>query len=317
MSPEITGEEQTVSGVTAKTVKENIARAKTYAGRGDYLRCLNALSKALEQLITSKIFGREKFECEILLDEVLREVSGMDALKKVFPGGLRFKRGEERKLYNTVKKLRDKLKEVMERARIQRLRQEKMAIDELLLKAQELLEKQEPMEARKLFRKVSEKYGQSEPGIYADIGTRMMMGGLFAEAIEYFERGKEVYPKDSRPYTGLINCYEGMGEVEKAEEAVMETMRKFGANESIYVKLAKIHVTKRNWSEAYDAAKAAMDLNPLNAEAKKILTQVEPRIYGRGGAPKPGSGGAGSGGGSGAGSGGGSGAANLDLNLDI
>lgn len=270
-------------GVSAKTVKENIARAKTYSARGDYLKCLNALSRALEQLITSKIFGREKFECEILLDEVLREVSDMDALKKVFPHGLRFKRGEERKLYNTVKKLRDKLQEVMERARIQRLRQEKMQIDELLIKAQEMLEQDQPMEARKLFRKVSEKYGESEPGLFSDIGTRMMQGGLFSEAIEYFERGKEAYPKDSRPYTGLINCYEGLGEAEKAEEAVMETMRKFGANESIYVKLAKIHVSKRNWSEAYDAAKAAMDINPLNTEAKKLMKQIEPRIYGRSG----------------------------------
>ena len=266
-------------GASSKTIKEHIARAKTYVQKGDVRRSLANLVKALELFITSKIFGREKFEIEILLDEVLRELSRQPALKRLFPDGLTYIRGQERKLYQTTKKLHDKLVQVMEKMRIERIRKQKYTIDEMLIAGQEHLKNGEPMEARKAFRKCSETFGGDEPGLFSDIGNRLLMAGMFQEAIEYFERGREAMSGDARPYTGLINCYEGLGETGKAMEMVKETMRKFGANESLYTKLAKQFLAKREWGEAHDAAQAALNLNPLSAEAKKIVDRTASKIF--------------------------------------
>jgi cytochrome c-type biogenesis protein CcmH/NrfG len=88
-----------------------------------------------------------------------------------------------------------------------------------------------------------------------------------------------VNERDGRAYGGLIRCYEGLHETEKVEEYIRLTMRNFGTNVSLWLKLAKINVAKRDWSEAYDAAKAALALDPDNAEAKKIADQAGDKIF--------------------------------------
>ncbi len=266
---------------SAKTVKEFIARAKSYIQRNDYLRTLKALCQALELLHGSQIFGRERFEVNVLLDEALRDLSGMKQIKRVFPQGIQYQKGQEKTLWRTLKRMHDKLEAAIEKVRMEKLRAQKMELDEMLIKAQEFLVKKEPLEARKLFRKASELF-PDEKNLPVDIGNRLMMAGLFVEALEYFKRGQEVDAADPRPYQFSVLCYEATGELDKAEEVLRDALRRFGGNESLFLRMGRLAAQKRSWSEAYDSLAQVLQLNPTNQEALKLLKQVGPRIFGAG-----------------------------------
>lgn len=275
--------------VSAKTIREDIARARAYAGKTNYLKALSALARALHGLNKSQVFGREKFEVQALLEEAFKDLNGMKMIQKLFPQGIKYTRGKEKAAYIILKRLHDKLEEAMEKSVLARQRKRLGVLDDNLIKAQDLIKKGEQLEARKIFRKASEYYTDIE-GLDSDIGTRLVMGGLPAEAVEYFKKALERYASDQRAHNGLIMAYEAMGELDKAAEAIKDAMRRLGGTESLMLKLAKISLERRDWSEAYNNAKGVVDRNPLNSEAEKIVKKVEPRIFGSSG-PRKGKGG--------------------------
>ena len=267
-----------MSKVTAKEIRENIARSRAYAKKSDYLRTLQCLANAIKGLVTSQIFGAEKFEIHAHLDEALRDLNKMKMIKKLFPGGLKYQKGKEKSFYQTLMRLHKKLAEAMEKARVTKLRKRLAVLDDNMIKAANLVKADQPLEARKLYRKISE-YFQDIEGIDSDIGNRLATFGMFAEAVEYLKKTLEGHQNDVRAHNAIIMCYEGMNEVDKAMEAIKNAMRYVGASEGLYLRMAKLHLTKREWGDVYNNAKSALDKNPLNAEAKKLMKQAEPRVF--------------------------------------
>ncbi|QJB55099.1 tetratricopeptide repeat protein [Pseudodesulfovibrio sp. zrk46] len=274
-----------MSKITAKEIREDIARSRAYAKKSDYLRTLASLANAMKGLLTSQIFGAEKFEIHAHLDEALRDLNKMKMIRKLFPAGLKYQKGKEKAFYQTLMRLHKKLESAMEKARVTKLRKRLAVLDDNMIKAASLVKADQQLEARKLFRKISE-YFQDIEGIDSDIGNRLTTFGMFAEAVEYLTKAIEVQQNDVRAHNALIQCYEGMNEVDKAMAAVKDAMRYVGASENLYLRMAKLHLTKREWSEVYNNAKAALDKNPLNAEASKLMKQAEPRIFAKTGTAK-------------------------------
>ncbi|CCO23673.1 tetratricopeptide repeat protein [Maridesulfovibrio hydrothermalis] len=266
---------------SAKSIKENIARAKAYGQRKDYMRCLHALSISLDEFGGSKIFGREKFEIGILVDEVFRQLLAMEELKRVLPRGLKYTKGQEKKLSAILKKIHDTIKTALEKAAIEKIRKQKNQIDQYILAGQKALAKKDVKEAKKFFRKITDAYPE-ERGILQDVGARLVKSGFPADGVEYLERAIAQSPSDSRPYISLLLAWEMQGEEDKALAIIKDIVRRFGANESIYIRQAKLFLGKRMYTEAYDASAAALKLNPLSREAKKISDRLGPKIFGRG-----------------------------------
>ncbi|WP_419778599.1 hypothetical protein [Maridesulfovibrio sp.] len=121
-----------------KSIKENIARAKAYGQRKDYMRCLHALSLSLDELASSQVFGREKFEIGILIDEVIRQLLAMDELKRVLPRGLKYTKGQEKKLAAVFMKIHDTIKSALEKAAVEKVRKQKNQIDQYVLTGQKI-----------------------------------------------------------------------------------------------------------------------------------------------------------------------------------
>ncbi|MEF2145452.1 MAG: tetratricopeptide repeat protein [Desulfovibrionaceae bacterium] len=270
--------------VTGKESREHIARARAASQKGDLLRCLGCLRDAVHGLIDNKVFGREKFEIESLLVEALRDLNGMRTMQRVLPAGVTYVRGQERKLYNKIALLHKKLKEAIERARVEKLRARMLSLDEGLLEAQAHLKAKEHLEARKIFRRMADQF-EGQPGLLSDIGTRLLMGGLVQEAVEYLRKGLEENPRDERAHASLIMCYEVLGLLDKVEESIKSAIRLLGGREDLHIRLAKVYLTRRNWSSALNIADAVLKQNPLNAEARKIRNQARPKVYGPGGGP--------------------------------
>lgn len=261
-----------------KSIKEDIARAKAHTQRGDYIRSLGALCKALERMLGSQIFGRDKFEIGILLDEAVNELMDMKGMKRIFPVPLKYEKGKEKKIYLTLKKLRAKIEEAVEKARIEKTRKRLARLDDAILKAQELLDEKQALEARRLFRQIADEYPDVK-GINTDIGRRLVMGGFLQEAVEYLKRAIEIAPSDIRSYELLSLCHEGMAKPAKARDVVWDAIRRFGKKEGLYLRLAKLCFAAKDWGGALDAANVVLSINPLNMEASKLVKKSEPKVY--------------------------------------
>jgi len=263
---------------TAKEIREDIARARSYAKKSDYLRTLSCLANAIKGLVTSQVFGAEKFEIHAHLDEAMRDLNKMKMIKKLFPNGLKYEKGKERAFFQTLMRLHKKLGEAMEKARVTKLRKRLAVLDDNLIKASKLVQADNQIEARKLYSKIAE-YFQDIEGINSDIGNRLVTFGLFPEAVPYLKKALEIQNNDSRAHNALIMSYEGMNENEKAMAAIQDAMRWLGPSEGLYLRLAKLHLAKLNWGEVFNNAKSALDRNPLNAEAAKLMKKAEPKIF--------------------------------------
>ncbi len=264
--------------IEAKNIRENIARSRAYAHKNDLLRTLKCLRDAAYGVISVKVYGREKFEIEALLVEALKDLNRLKTMQKVMPKGLTYSRGKERQLYGILKRLHAKLGQAIEKARIRQARQRMEQLDNILVSAQKELKAGNEMEARKFFRKAGDDFKDVE-GLLSDIGTRMAMGGLVSEAVEYLLRAIDINRRDVRAHQSLIMCYEGLGELVKAEDAVNNAIKFMGASEPLYLKLAAIAMAQSEWDTAMQAAERVLKNNPLSTEARKIEAKCRPKVY--------------------------------------
>lgn len=262
-----------------KSVREHIARAKFNTQRGDILRAMRELAQSMGLLALGKIVGRERIEIGIFLEEAVRLLADQDMMKRLVPGGIKYAKGKEREVAAQLMRMADALEEAMRKRRMEERRKRLMELDEIILAGQDQLRARVPLEARRLFRRAMEQFGD-EPGLPVDIGARLFMAGLAAESMEYFQKGMELNPGDPRPYTYLSQCYEALGDADKAEEMIRTTLRRFGPNEGLFVRLGKAALARRNWDEALNCAQGALAVNPLNDEAHRIGTEASVRVFG-------------------------------------
>ncbi|GAB6126418.1 tetratricopeptide repeat protein [Humidesulfovibrio idahonensis] len=262
-----------------KNVREHIARSKFYLQRKDVLRSLRALAQALGMLVGAQIVGRERIEIGILMEEAVRLLMEQETMKRAVPGGLAYKKGQERELCLQFTRMADVLEALMEKARVEERRKRMAELDELVLAGQAALDAKEPMEARKNFRRAVELYGD-EPGLYVDLGSRLMLAGLVGEAVEYFQKNIEAAPTDARAYNFLAQCQDALGDGTKAEEVLKAALRRFGPNESMLARLAKGALERRDWNNALDNAVAALAVNPNSREGLRCAEAASTHIYG-------------------------------------
>jgi len=262
-----------------KNVREHIARSKFYLQRKDVLRSLRALAQALGMLVGAQIVGRERIEIGILMEEAIRLLMEQETMKRAVPGGLAYKKGQERELCMQLTRMADVLEALMDRARVEERRRRMAELDELVLAGQTGLDKKEPLEARKHFRRAVELYGD-EPGLYVDLGNRFMLAGLVSEAAEYFQKNIEAAPTDDRAYTCLAQCLDALGDGLKAEEVLKAALRRFGPNEAMLARLAKGALERRDWDEALQNALAALAVNSNSREGNRCAEMASTHIYG-------------------------------------
>lgn len=265
--------------VSPKNIREQIARSRYLLQRKDVLRALRVFSSALAALAGAQIFGRERIEIGILLEEAVRSLMEQESLARALPAPLAYKKGQERELAATLGRLADALESVLEKARLDERRRRMAELDELVLAGQAELERKQPLEARKYFRKAAESFAD-EPGLFTDLGNRLMLAGLTAEAADLFQRAIEAFPADARAYTLLSQCQDALGEGAKAEETVKAALRRFGPSEAGYLRLAKGALERQAWGEALMNAQAALEQNPTGREARSMAEAASTRVYG-------------------------------------
>lgn len=265
---------------TAKTVKENISRATGYARRMEAVKALCCAGRAFDGFATStKIMGRAKFELEILLADMLRELELVPEIKRLLRGSLIFKRGTEKQFALALAALAMRIEhlqhEAEEKSHRERLGRIATAFDKA---RQALREKSLPM-ARRVLYTVCEQ-NSLEPNIWTNAAKVLAEAGLHPDAIPFAEKALEINPKDVMAFSLAVEACRTIGELSRAESLLRAALKSFGAHPRTYVSLAKVLYQMGKWDQAYDAARGAFDRDPSLVEAKEILDLTERRVMG-------------------------------------
>lgn len=268
-----------------KIFREATARARSSL-RKDRIACaIGFAATALETLLSNRFIGKEKFEAEVYLRELMNDLNRHGLVRDYFHAKKQFatphipyKTGNEDRL---LKRLRDLEGEFLAQAEVRREAEAAERAAEkarLLDRGQKLLDQGQAPRAKGFLRRVVEGYGD-EPGVAGDVGRRMFEAGLFFEAAEILEQAVERFPTDSAAHALAIRAYVKLQEYGKAESLFLKALRNFGAHPRTHLNMSRLYLEWRKYDKAYDYAKMAFEKDPGLAEAKEIMTAAGSRVF--------------------------------------
>ena len=190
-------------GTPAKRVREDIARAKSALSKGNAVKAIEHLVSAVREFKGAQIFGREKFEAEVHIQEFLKDLNRHPEIKSHFSAKnihvtpyVDYKRGAEAELLAFAEKTLGEMKGASEEAEQTKQTKQEHRKEELLEKAQSCLDAKEFPRGKSILRRLVEEYGREE-GFKTDVGQRLLKAGLFFEAGEVLEEAVADNPRDS------------------------------------------------------------------------------------------------------------------------
>jgi tetratricopeptide (TPR) repeat protein len=272
----------------AKQAKEHIARAKGALSKADPIKAMQSGYEAVKLLKSGKIYGRERFEVDVLMNEFVVEYNRHPDIRAHFTARnihatpyCKYERGKEKALMDffdqTIKAFRHE-EEQSDQEQAEKHEQTKF---KWLEHAQKLLDSGDTAKAKVYLRRVADNYG-GEPGVLTDVGARMLGAGLYFEAGEALEEAFDMNQKDSKALAYAVKAYKNAREYTKMEQLYKKALKVFGAHPKTLLNMAKMYLDWHKWDEAYNHAKQAYDGDNSLEEAKQIMETTGKRIFTRG-----------------------------------
>jgi len=271
----------------AKRVREDVARAKKALTRGETVKSMEHFICAVNEMMKSQIFGREKFEVEVHVQEYLKDFNRHPDIKRHFAAKnihvtpyVKFTRGEERTMLAAIQAVFDEMRQGEHEAEQAAEAKKELRKDELLEKGQYFLDRNEFPKAKSALRTVVEEFG-TEEGVCTDVGHRFLKAGLYLEAGDVLEEALEQNPRDSHALAFAVQAYKSAREYPKMEKMYKIALKTFGAHPKTLLHMAEMYVDWRKYDEAYDFAKQALNGDGSLTEAQKIIDVCGKRIFSR------------------------------------
>jgi len=270
----------------AKMARENIARAGRDLLKVDMTTAVTFCCEALKIMIESSIFGKEKFEVEVHLQEFLKEFNQNAEVKAYYAAKqvhttpyVRFARGEERKLLASLSVVLGALQQAeTQTAETEKLRQAD-EIKDALDQGQQLLDAKELPKAKAVLKRLVEKFPKEE-GLKTEVGGRLLKACLFFEAGEILEAAIAENPKDSRALALAVQSYKSAREFPKVEALYKFALKNYGSHPKTLLHMAEMYLEWNKWDDAYNYAKQAHDADGSMDRAKEIMDATGKRIFG-------------------------------------
>ena len=265
--------------ITGKTIKEDLARAKSAYLKNEDLRALATLASALKAFLSVKLPGTERMEVESLFRESFSNVSKIPRVLKFVPKGIPYIKGQEDKLFQYVAAVYKKVQEDIERETLEQMRERKLKIDHLVMKGQKLLDDGNLLEAQRHFREAVTLH-VDESGLFPMLAMKLMDKGQFKASLEYLRGALEASPDNARAYDLLVTSVGKLGDVESGLKVLADARKKAGENPLMLAASAQLKATAGRWDEAKSDAEKALAAQPGLDMAKKALTQAQKRLGG-------------------------------------
>ena len=267
----------------ARTIRENISRARGYLRRDDLYRCIEAANDALVLKGTSSALGMGRSEVDLLFvemcDEFSRHPRVVAFLESIgIPGGpfLRYKAGDETLLIKKLTAFRIKMEDVEEHQSAREEKRRAAQRDEWLTLGREHLAQKSFPKGKVYLRRVVETYGE-EPDIVREVGSLFFEAGLLPEAAEMFMLAIKTTPSDQQAWRGAIEAWDALGEFKQAEALYLDAVRTFGGHPMTFLNIAKFYLKWNRKDDAYGYAQRALDLDASLTEAQEIQDRIERR----------------------------------------
>ncbi len=264
--------------IAAKTVKEYIARSSAYAGKEETAKALANACEALKCLaLSTVIFGRERFETEALLRDLMAVLQELPEVSPLVRGKIPYAKGTEKKLYLLLDGIKKKIQADVDAKESQERRNREDRFIDAMGKAKMYVDRKEYPAARNILNRVCEEFADRE-GILLEAGRMFVDANLPLDALPFLQKSMEDNPREGRAYSLAVDCHLAAGDSAKAEALLKTILKQFGASPGVYIVMARIAVESRKWDKAYDALRWILDRDPQHAEAKKLMETVEPRM---------------------------------------
>lgn len=270
----------------AKMVRENVARAGRDLLKGDMAKAVSFCCEALKIMIESTIFGKEKFEVEVHLQDFLKEFNSHPEVKSYFASKdihttpyVRFARGEERKLLAAMAAMLADLQQAETQSAEGEKQRQAEDIRDSLDQGQQLLDSKELPKAKAVLKRLVEKYPQEE-GLKTEVGSRLLKAGLFFEAGEILEMAIAENPKDSKALAFAVQSYKSAREFTKMEALYKFALKTYGVHPKTLLHMAEMYIEWSKWDDAYNCAKQAYEGDNSLDRAKEIMDTTAKRIFG-------------------------------------
>ena len=232
----------------AKMAREHIARANRDLLKGDMVRAVGFCCDALKIMIESTIFGKEKFEVEVHLQEFLKEFNQNAEVKAYFAARdvhttpfVRFARGEERKTLSALSSVLGDLQKAESHSAEGEKQRQAEEIRDALDQGQQLLDAKELPKAKALLKRLVEKYPKEE-GLKTEVGGRLVKAALFFEAGELLEAAIAENPKDSKALALAVQAYKSAREFPKVEALYKFALKTYGSHPKTLLHMAEMYL---------------------------------------------------------------------------
>lgn len=267
----------------ARTIRENISRARGYLRRDDLYRCIEAANDALVLKGTSTALGMGRSEVDLLFVEMCddfsrhpRVVAFLESIGIAGGPFLRYKAGDETLLIKKLTAFRIKMEEIEEQENAHNEKRRTAQRDEWLGLGREHLAQKSFPKGKVYLRRVVETYGE-EPDIVREVGSLFFEAGLLPEAAEMFMLAIKTTPSDQQAWRGAIEAWDALGEFKQAEALYLDAVRTFGGHPMTFLNIAKFYLKWNRKDDAYGYAQRALDLDSSLTEAKEIQERIERR----------------------------------------
>lgn len=270
----------------AKVARENVARASRDLLKGDMPRAVGFCCDALRIMIESTIFGKEKFEVEVHLQDFLKEFNSHSDVKSYFASKnvhatpfVRFNRGGERQLLGQLTEVLNDLRKGEKQAEEDQKQRKAEELRAGLEYGQQLLDSKELPKAKAVLKRLVENCPKEE-GLKTDVGGRLLKAGLYFEAGEILEAAIAENPKDSHALAFAVQAYKNAREFGKMEMLYKFALKQYGSHPKTLLHMAEMYIEWHKWDEAYNYAKQAFDADNSLDKAKEIMDATGKRIFG-------------------------------------
>lgn len=254
---------------TAKSLREDLARAKAAYAKGDDLRTVQLVATALRTFLTVRPAGPDRTAIESLLRESFANLGKMQRVLKYLPKGLPYAKGHEQKYAAALAQLAKKIEDDINQESLAAMRERKLRIDHAVIKGSKFLADGNLLEAQRHFRAAVEDF-VDEAGLFPLIASRLIDAGQFKPSLEYLRRAIEEAPDNSRAYDFLLMVAGKTEGWDTAEGLLRDIQAKVGPQPAFLQCLAMVSARLGKWPEAYDAAKQALALDASLDEAKRV-----------------------------------------------
>lgn len=262
---------------SAKTIREDLARAKAAYAKNEDLRTLQLTISALRGFLSVHLAGTDRTTVEGLFRECFANISKLERMKKLLPNGIPYAKGQEKKLYECMVPLTKRIEEDINRETLDVMRDRKLRIDHAIIKGTKLLSEGNLLEAQRQFRTAVDDY-VDEKGLFPLIASRLIETGHFKASLEYVKRAIEEAPDNPRAYDFLMAVADKADEWPSVEKVITDARKKHGEHPLLLECLAKIEAKRGNWAQAREAAKLALQGNPHLEDASKVLIVAEKKL---------------------------------------